>query len=43
MIFWVNFDHFCIKHYFGGRWGSIENWLEPKTKPTSGNLAFPNP
>jgi len=19
---------------FGGRWGSIENWLEPKTEPT---------
>jgi len=24
---------------FGGSWGSIENWLEPKTKPPSGNLA----
>jgi len=27
---------------FGGSWGSIENWLEPKTKPPSGNLACPN-
>jgi len=24
---------------FGGSWESIENWLEPKTKPPSGNLA----
>jgi len=23
-------------------WGSFENWLEPKTKPPSGNLACPN-
>jgi hypothetical protein len=28
---------------FGGSWGSIENWLEPKIAPPSGNLAFPNP
>jgi hypothetical protein len=27
---------------FGGSWGSIENWLEPKAKPPSGNLACPN-
>jgi len=26
---------------FGGSWGSTENWLEPKTKPPSGNLASP--
>jgi len=26
----------------GGSWGSIENWLEPKTKPPSGNLACTN-
>ena len=25
-----------------GRWDSIENWLEPKTEPPSGNLASPN-
>jgi len=25
-----------------GSWGGIENWLEPKTKPPSGNLACPN-
>jgi len=25
----------------GSSWGSIENWLEPKTKPPSGNLACP--
>jgi hypothetical protein len=27
---------------FGGRWGSIENWLEPKTEPTLENLARQN-
>jgi len=30
-------------HFFGGSWGSIENWLKPKTEPSSGNLACPNP
>jgi len=24
---------------FGGSWGRIKNWLEPETKPPSGNLA----
>jgi len=27
---------------FGGIWGSMENWLEPKIEPPSGNLACPN-
>ncbi len=27
---------------FGGSWGSIENWLESKTEPPLGNLAYPN-
>jgi len=27
---------------FSGSWGSIENWLEPKIEPPSGNLACPN-
>jgi len=27
---------------FRGSWGSIENWLEPKTKPPLGNLACSN-
>jgi len=27
---------------FGGSWISIENWLEPQTKPPLGNLACPN-
>jgi len=40
--FCVDFDHFWIKQYFGGSWGSTENWLEPKTKPPLGNLACPN-
>jgi len=28
---------------FGGGWGSIENWFEPKTEPPTINLAYPNP
>jgi len=24
-------------------WGSVENWLQPKTEPQSGNLECPNP
>jgi len=28
---------------FGGSWGSIENWLEPKTEPPLGNSACPDP
>jgi hypothetical protein len=27
---------------FGGGWGSIKNWLEPKTEPPSGTLACQN-
>jgi len=27
---------------FGGSSGSVENWLEPKIKPPSGNLACLN-
>jgi len=27
---------------FGDSWGSIENWLKPKTEPPLGNLASPN-
>jgi hypothetical protein len=30
------------RYFFQGGWGSIENWLEPKTKPSSGNLTSPN-
>jgi hypothetical protein len=26
---------------FGGSWGSIKKWLEPKTEPPLGNLACP--
>ncbi len=28
---------------FGGYWGSIENWLEPKTEPPWEYLVCPNP
>jgi len=34
---------FESRSIFGGSWGSIENWLEPQSKPPSGNLACPNP
>jgi len=33
---------FELSIIFGGRWGSIENWLEPKIEPPSGNIACPN-
>jgi len=33
---------FDSRSIFGGSWGSTEDWLEPKTKPPSGNLACPN-
>jgi len=36
------FATFESSSIFGGSWGSIENWLEPKIKPPSGNLACPN-
>jgi len=39
--FQVDFYNFSLSSIFGG--SSIENWLEPKTKPPSGNLACPNP
>jgi hypothetical protein len=28
---------------FGGIWGSIKNWLEPKNLPPSGKLVCQNP
>jgi hypothetical protein len=34
----TTFESSCI---IRGSWGSIENWLEPKTKPPLGNLACP--
>jgi len=33
---------FKLSIVFKGSWGSIENWLEPKTKPPSGNIACQN-
>jgi hypothetical protein len=33
---------FELSSFFEGSWGSIKNWLEPKTKPPSENLACPN-
>jgi len=27
------FTTFELSNIFGGSWGSIDNWLEPKTKP----------
>jgi len=42
----INFESilttFQSSSIFGGSYGSIEKWLEPKTKPPSRNLACPN-
>jgi hypothetical protein len=43
IIFWSILITFELSIIFGGNWGSIENWFEPKAKPPSGNLACPNP
>jgi len=32
---------FKLSIVFRGNWDSIENWLEPKNEPPSGNLASP--
>jgi len=34
---------FELSSVFRGSWGNIENWLESKNKPPSGNIACPNP
>jgi len=34
---------FELSSIFGGSWGILKNRLRPKTKPTLGNLACPNP
>jgi hypothetical protein len=33
---------FELNIIFGDSWGSIKNWLEPKTEPSSGNLDCQN-
>jgi len=38
IIFGSILTAFEVKLFFGGSWGSIVNWLEPKTKPPSGNI-----
>jgi hypothetical protein len=43
IIFGLILTTFELSIILGGSWGSIENWLEPKTKPPSGNLACPSP
>ncbi len=35
-MIWTTFESIST---FEGSWGSIENWLEPKTEQPSGNLA----
>jgi hypothetical protein len=42
IIFGSHLTIFESNSSFGGSLGSIENWLENKTKPPSGNLASPN-
>ncbi len=39
IIFGLIFTTFALSINFGGSWGSIENWLKPKTNPPSGILA----
>ncbi len=43
MIFGLILTTFESSSIFGDSWGSIENWLEPKTEPPLENLACPNP
>jgi len=43
IIFGPILTTFKLSIVYRGSWGSIENWLEPKTKPPSGNLACSNP
>jgi len=42
IIFGSILSTFELSSIFGGSWGSIENWLEPKIKPPSGNFACLN-
>jgi len=42
LIFELILTTFKPSIVFRGSWGSIENWIEPKTEPPSGNLACPN-
>jgi hypothetical protein len=39
IIFGLILTTFVLSSIFGGSWGSIENWREPKTKLPSRNLA----
>ncbi len=43
-LFWdkLNLTTFKSSNIFRGSWGSSENWIEPKTKPPSGNIACPD-
>jgi len=38
IIFGSILTTFELRSVFGGSWGNIENWLKPKTEPSSGNL-----
>ncbi len=42
IIFGLNQTTLELGSIFGGSWGNIENWLEAKTEPPSGNLACQN-
>jgi len=42
VIFGSILTTFELSSIFGGSWGSIENWLEPKIKTPSRNLACQN-
>jgi hypothetical protein len=42
-FFGVDLTTFESSSIFGGSWGSIENWFEPKTEPPLENLACRSP
>jgi len=43
IIFGSILTTFESRSILGGSWGSIENWLKPKTKSTLANFACPSP
>jgi hypothetical protein len=43
IIFGSILTFFELSNISGDSWGTVENWLEPKTEQPSANLACPNP
>jgi len=42
IVFGLILTTFELNIILRGSWSRIENWLEPKTEPPTGNLACPN-